>query len=154
MPKSYYWLLFAVIVWAATFLLAPVRKTRGLLSVGFWGGLVLTVILQLVFEYWLGLYRFHFMLWPILGFPLMLPFMWFAETVLFANYWPKTNTSKIIYVLAFAAGATLINYLLLHYGFQSFIRWNLFYTFILAVVTHAGIGYLAVDRYEKLQRKS
>lgn len=102
MPKTYFWLLFAVVAWAATFFLVPVRKSRGLLSVGFWGGLVLTVILQLVFEYWMGLYRFHFMLWPILGFSLMLPFMWFAETVLFVNYWPKTNTSKIIYVLAFS----------------------------------------------------
>lgn len=153
MPKSYYWLLFAVIAWAATFLLVPGRKIRGLLSVGFWGGFVLTVILQLVFEYWLGLYRFNYMLWPIWGFPLMLPFMWFAETIILVNFWPGKTTSRIIYVLGFAAGATLINYFLLRYGFQNFVSWNLYYTFLLAIITHAGIGYLAVDRFEKLQQQ-
>lgn len=141
MPKSYYWLIITAVAWIVTYFLVPREKLKRLFTVGFWGGLVLTVIIQYIAVDLLGLWKFNFMLVPILGFPLFLPLIWFAETILFVNYLPETTTGKAISIVAFVAGTTAVNYLLLLWGLQTFIRWNLFYTFVLGIATHILISY-------------
>lgn len=154
MPKSYYWLLLAALAWAVTFLLVPREKIKRLLSIGFWGGLVLTIIIQVVSVYWLGLYKFNFMQFPILGFPLFLPFIWFAETIIFMNFFPESTGKRAVYIIAFSAGVTLINWFLLSYGLQTLIRWNLFYTFLLALVTHTMIPYVYLAYKDRTKIRS
>lgn len=152
MPKTYFWLLFAAIAWVVTYLLVPREKIRRLIGIGFWGGLVLTVVIQVLAIAVLGLWKFNYMLLPILGFPLFLLLMWFAETILFVNFLPEGTNARIVYITAFAASNTLIGYYINAYGFQTFIRWNLLYTFLLAMATHLGIAYFYLVIRNRVKR--
>ena len=146
MPKIYYWLLMAVIAWAAVLVLVPWPKIRKLLGVGFWGGLVLTIVIQAAAVYFLGLWKFNYMLIPTLGFPVFLPFMWFAETIIFINFLPEERNNRIVYITAISAATTLLGYFILTAGLQTYIRWNLFYNFILSLVSHSAIAYFYLAR--------
>lgn len=150
---SLIWVGLVALFTLAMFLLVPVHNINRLLLFGLIGGLGVALVVMSLMDPILHLTRYNFASIPgFLGIPVLAAVAWIPVEIIFANYLPKmrTKTNVYLYVAGFAVGATVLDYASLLLGIREFIRWNLVYTFILAIVIHAVLAYyLRVTGYAR-----
>ncbi|EEG76346.1 hypothetical protein [Dethiobacter alkaliphilus] len=132
------WLLLTVFLFVALFFLVPVKKIRAYLPFGIFLGVGLAVIVIWTFQFFLQY-------WEVTGDPVILgfttlftPLAWIPPTIIFAAYFPKYKRwyNVIGYVLLFAVGSMVVQYLLEQVGMWQSFRWNVLWTGLLATGTH------------------
>ena len=135
--QTYYWIGLNVILVIALFVLVPIRRIKEL----FWFGIIGGIGLAGVVFVFANLLR----VWTTVGgvkimnlFPILPGIAWFFPEVIFGNYFPKDHSffTKALYVLVFAAGSVVAQYIFDFLDMWRNIHWNLFYTFLLATLTH------------------
>ena len=146
-PQALYWVLFALAWFALMFFVVPPKQVQKLLPFGFWMGLIQASIVlflgQVLFKFW------RIVGDPtLLGIPVLTAVSWVPPAIIFARFfsWPKTGIQKYAYVLLFAFGTAFTQYLQSLVGMWVNLRWNPFFTFLLALVTHSIMtGYLILN---------
>jgi len=142
--ETLHWVLLAIVIYTAMFIVVPPAKGPELAPFGFWFGFVQAVVV-------LYLGQTHFKVFRLVGdpsffgVPLISTVIWIVPAVFFAYFFPWAGTTirKAVLVLIFAAGAAFAQYALDLMGLFENLRWNPFYTFLLAVFTHSNmLGYL------------
>ncbi len=135
------------------FLTVPVQNISRLMLFGLVAGLGLALVVMTLMDPFLNLSRYKYASVPgSLGIPILAAIAWFPVEIIFANYFSKmeTKTQVYLYVLFFAVGATMLEYVSLLLGIREFIRWNLLATFLLSLAIHSCLAYyLAVTDYAR-----
>lgn len=145
------WVIITIVLYTAMFILVPLKKVAELSPFGFYLGLI-----QAAFLLWLGQSYLRFFLLvgdPVLfGIPLLSTVSWIPPTIIFAYYSPLADSpvKKIAYVLFFATGAVFVQYSMALMGLWKSLRWNLLYTFILAIFTHTLMTVILLYKRGKL----
>lgn len=128
---------------ALLFLLVPRKDISRFWDIGLVGGLgisfVLTYLMHNVFGFW------NFVGGDIIiyGIPLCLAAVWMPLVMIY-SYWvsKSSNLYQIAGVIAgFALLATAAHWYYVTQGMLIFVRWSVFYTFILAVAIHIALLY-------------
>lgn len=136
MAAKFTWIVLALVVWALAFVLIPRNRFVKLLPFGLYGGFLMALAIQLMGVPLLKLWAFRNVMAPIFGIPLFLLLAYIAEAMLFANFLPTGPVSVSIYILVFALINILVQYGVLQTGLQVYIRWNLVYTTLVAILSH------------------
>lgn len=146
-PQTLYWVLFVLAWYVLMYFLLPAGSTKKLLSFGLWFGFAQACVIQ-----YLGQVLFKF--WRIagdptlLGIPVLTAVSWIPPAAIFARFfsWMKTGLEKAAWVLFFAGGTAIANYLQSLVGMWVNLRWNPFFTFLLALAAHSIMtGYLMIS---------
>ena len=130
------WIILALVVWALAFVLIPRQRFMKLLPYGLYAGFLVALAIQLMGVPLLKLWAFRNVVAPIFGIPLFLLLAYAAEAMLFANFLPSGPVSVTIYILVFALINILVDYGVLQTGLQVYLRWNMVYTTLVAIVSH------------------
>jgi hypothetical protein len=136
--NTLYWVLLTIGAYLFMFLLVPPQKELKMVVFSFWMGLIQAVVVL-----WLGqvYFRvFHIVGSPtILGIPILVTISWVPLSIIFGWYFRRANSQeqKAGYIGLFAVITAVAQYLLELAGLWINFRWNAFYTFILALVTHS-----------------
>ncbi len=113
-------------------------------------GIFLAIMIQ-----WLG--QTYFKLWylpsdiQILGIPVFTVISWFPPTIIYAAFFPRDRKWYKIagYILLFAAGSAAVQYVMTILDMWVNLRWNSWYTLILAILAHMLITvYILTRRHE------
>ncbi|WP_028306316.1 hypothetical protein [Desulfitibacter alkalitolerans] len=131
------WILFTIAAYILMFMLVPPKKGPKLSPFGFYFGFIQAVILN-----WYAV-RNH-KLWKLpgdillYGIPLLTCISWIPPSIIFAYNFPykKEFCWKALYVLLFAFGTTVSQYVQGLIGMWDSKTWKTLYTFPLAICTH------------------
>lgn len=130
------WVILALVAWALALVLIPRQRFTKLLPYGLYAGFVVALAIQLMGVPLLKLWAFRNVVAPIFGIPLFLLLAYAAEAMLFANFLPAGPVSVAVYILVFALINILVDYGVLQTGLQVYIRWNMVYTTLVAILSH------------------
>lgn len=136
------WIFLAGAAWIVTIVVVRVQRIKELSGVALWGGIILTIFVQILGVHIFNWWEFRYDYFTIIGIPFSLVAAWTAEVILFANYMPERPSWQALYILSFAFATTMTNVYFVINGLQILTRWNLFYTFLLALVIHSFIAYV------------
>lgn len=151
MVQVYYWLALLGILTIALFLLVPLDRIRQLFVFGLIGGVGLAVVvftLASLLNVWTtigGIKLFGYI-------PILPSIAWFFPTVMFGNFFPKSDSWVVRggWILLFALGSVVLQYVFDVLGMWRSIHWNLFYTFLLAVTTHTLLTFYMMNTEQYL----
>lgn len=145
--ESFFWPLLAVVVWGGTLLVVPRERFKELLSAGIVAGFLLALAIQMIGIPALKLWKFRFLelALPVLGVPLLLPFTYIAEVILFLHWLPRETATRWLYIGVFSAANTIVNVFMVRQGIKLIPHWNALATFLVAMGSHAlAYYYLAL----------
>lgn len=151
--QSLNWIIFVVTIWVITFGLVKGNRIKELASVAIWGGVALTIFVQIMGIHIFNLWKFRYDYFTVLGIPLSLVVAWAAEVILFANFFPSRPIWQGIYIFTFAFVSMILNVYFKIIGLQILIRWNIFYTFLLAIVIHGFIAYVIIPLTGRVRKE-
>lgn len=155
---SLVWILFFTVVTLLMFILVPREKIAKLLPFGLIGGCAVALIIQLVAVPMMGLWGFRKgALLAFRGIPLGIVLAWGPATIIFGAYFEYTRsfTARLLYILAFAGIAAVINYGFLRSGYLHHYRWSTLADFLLGAAVHSVLSvYLARFFYPGLPEES
>ena len=131
------WVIFAIASYVIMFMLIPPKKGVKISGFGFYLGFVQAVILK-----WFAVRKYK--LWKIpgdillKGIPILTCISWIPPAILYAYYFPygKRLSWKTGYILLFALGTTIAQYIQGLIGMWESKKWKPIYTFPLAILTH------------------
>ncbi|MCK4257875.1 MAG: hypothetical protein KAX49_02795 [Halanaerobiales bacterium] len=137
MIQLYYWMGLIIILGLGLIILVPIVRIRQLVLFGLLGGIGLAVVVFYIAGA-LNLWRIVEG-YDVMGIPLLPVIAWFFPVVIFGNFFPKNDSllSKVIYILVFAVGSVITNYIFVFLGMWKSINWNYLYTFFLAFTSHS-----------------
>lgn len=125
--------IFAVVTWAALFILVKRKRIIELLPVGLLAAILLFAVEQFFFA--LGMFRFNAGLIMIAGVPLFHLFWGAASGMIFINYIREEFSKKIPIILLFAVLTEMFVYIAMSVGNFSFLGpYNFLFDFILNLV--------------------
>lgn len=151
--QSLNWTIFAGTIWVITFALVRGHRIKELAGVALWGGIILTIFVQILGVHFLNWWEFRYDYFTVIGIPFSLVAAWTAEVILFANYMPERPSWQALYILSFAFATMLTNVYFVIAGLQILTRWNLFYTFLLALAIHSFIAYVIMPLTGRMRRE-
>lgn len=131
------WIVFAIVSYIFMFMLIPSKQVSKFSKFGFYLGFVQAVILKLIaFK--------KYKLWKlpgdilIYGIPILTCLAWVPPSMIFAYYFPsgKKLSWKTGYIMLFAIGTTIIQYIQGLIGMWESKKWKTIYTLPLAITTH------------------
>jgi len=142
--RSMVWIDLFLIASIVMLIAVPRRRIIQLLPFGVVGGFILALVIQFIAVPWLHLWRFDILgVASVHGIPVFLALAWLPATIIFAHFLPamRSLVSLIAYILAFAAGASLLEFGFVYFGYRSFIHWNIYLTFLLGAALHSSLAY-------------
>lgn len=135
------WTIFAIITYVIMFMLIPPKARQRVSPFGFYLGFIQAVLLNL---FALNKYKFWKLPGDILicGIPLLTCLSWIPTSIIFAYYYPygKKLFWKTGYILFFAVGTTIAQYLHGLIGMWESKNWRPIFTFPLAIITHINMA--------------
>ena len=131
------WVVFTIACYVLMFILIPPKRGPKVSPFGFYLGFVHAIMLNLLV---VKAYR----LWKlpgdilIYGIPLLTCVSWIPPSIIFAYYFPygKKIITKAGYILTYAVGTTVVQYIQGLIGMWESKKWKPIYTFPLAIITH------------------
>ncbi len=141
---------FFILLVLINLVLVPRKRIIELLPFGLVAGMGLALLIQIMAVWYLGLWRWRY-LEPLgwRGLPLFIAAAWIPAEVIFAHYVEASPSQTTpLYVIGFAAIATLVEWWFVRGGYHVPIHWNLVYTFALGLAVHTllSLYLLAVAR--------
>ncbi|AGB40722.1 hypothetical protein Halha_0749 [Halobacteroides halobius DSM 5150] len=145
---SLVWIYLFLILAVGMILVVPTEKIRDLLPFGLVGGFLVAIIIQYLAVNIFRLWEFNYALVPLAGFPLGVGLAWVPPEIVFGYFWPslETKLTRVMYILFFAIVSTLLEYLFLLMGYRKYLNWNIYSTFLLAVVIHSALAYYLTSK--------
>lgn len=151
------WVVFTLSLYIIMFLLIPPNRGPKISRFGFYLGFVHAIILN-----WFAVKKYKLWKMPgdilIYGIPLFTCLSWIPPSIIFAYYFPygKTLTWKAGYILFFALGTNITQYIHGVIGMWESMKWKPFFSLPLAILTHT-IMYLFtplfdIDKLNKIQQ--
>ncbi len=120
------------------FLSIPINRIQRFFCFGLWLGFFQAVILNWVTT---GIKKLYYLRGDkkILEIPVFTALSWISTSIFFANYFPSSKNwrYKVGYIIFFAAGTTLVQYLQDRIGMWKNIQWSALHTFFLSILTHS-----------------
>lgn len=143
MSTALVWLYLFAVLTTAMILLVPPDRIKEFLSFGLIGGGLTAIALQLFGVNILELWKFNTALIFINGIPLGILLAWIPPTIIFGHFAYKVNSllGASLYVITFALLTTVITYSSVLLGYRSYLNWNPYLDFLLALITHLGLAY-------------
>lgn len=147
------WTIFTFITYLVMYMLIPLKAGPRVYPFGFYLGFMQAVILNF-FAYK------NYKLWKmpgsilIFGIPLLTCLAWIPTSIIFAYYYPygKKLFWKTSYILLFAVGTTIVQYIHGLIGMWESKRWKPIYTFPLAIATHTIMAvFLPLFKLDKIR---
>lgn len=139
--QFYLWIGLNLLLFAILFVVVPFEKIKRLAVYGIVGGIGLAIF---IFYFFSG----YLKLWDTIGSAhisgvAILPVIaWFPPTIVFGHFYPKNDTFiyQATYVLVFALGAIVAQFLFIQLKMWINYNWNYFYTFLLALAAHSFLA--------------
>ncbi|GAB6098805.1 hypothetical protein JCM16358_06840 [Halanaerocella petrolearia] len=147
------WFYLSVILTIGMFFLVPTERVIELLPFGLVGGFGVAVIVQYLAVDLFNLWQFKAELLSIKGIPVGILLSWIPPVIIFGHFWRElgSNLERGAYILGFAVATTIMEYVFVVTGYRKYLYWNVYLTFLLAVVIHIGLGYyLAVASRQRI----
>lgn len=138
-----FWIALNLALAIVMVLIVPLERIRQLFVYGLIGGTGIAVVVFAVshaFNAWEAVGGLNY----LSGYFVLLPTIaWFFPVVIFGHFFPRTDSLVAIaaYVLLWAAGSVLAQWIFLLLGMWQNRHWSSFSTFLLAIVTHSVLAY-------------
>lgn len=143
------WVEFFILVSIMMLVLVPRERIVQLLPFGLVAGFVVAFIIQVLAVSILQLWSFnHLSFISFRGIPIFVVLAWIPSTIIFAHLVISSNTTIILYILpfGFALISTIVEYLFVHFGYRTYLRWNVLATFLLALAIHSAMTFYLASR--------
>ena len=133
------WVYFFLALLVGMFFLVPKEEIINLLPFGIVGGFIVAIVIQHlainIFDWWK--FNTAFIAWA--NIPLGILAAWVPPVIIFGYYFPRIKFNWSL-VLAFAVGATVIEYLFVLTDYRDYINWNVYLTLGLGLIIHLGLA--------------
>lgn len=132
------WLILMITSYIIMFILIPPKRGPKLSPFGFYLGFVQAIILN-----WLAVKRQKLWSLPgdilLFGIPILTCLSWIPISIIYGYYFPyrKSISWKTGYIMIFALGATIGQYILGLIGMWESKKWKPIFTFPMAILTHS-----------------
>lgn len=137
------WIVFAIALYTLMFILIPRKRILKVAPFGLYLGFVQAVILN-----WVTVKTYKLWKYPgdilLKGIPLLTCISWVPMANFFSYFFPygKNLTWKTGYILLYAIGTTIIQYLHGFIGMWESKKWRTLYTLPLGILTHTTMTLL------------
>lgn len=136
------WVICTVGFWLGISMVLKAPRKREFLTAVFLGGPVLTAVQQIVGIKIFGWWHFTFTYLSAWGIPVGIIIAWTVAVMLFVYFLPQRIVWQALYICFFSLITVLVNSFFVEEKFMVFDGWNLYYTFLLALISHTLIVYV------------